>query len=366
MSEMVREDELFERWQRLDPIFIMGRQRTGTSIVWRALRAAGFFGFPEGHLWFDLVGCFARFRDPEYKQGLRQEIFTLGSGRRLELERRFALLIDGFHRNHLPSDLVRWVDKSPGRYSVVLAPMLAELFPQSQFIFVMRNPITTVNSAVNYVVKQETLEAARVFKIFRVTCEHWVQVMRTWRQVRPFLAGRYIEVVQEHIVEAPDQVAERISRFLGAPQCADAMANVFKTRRENTAFPNRGVGDFFYPMDWTDEQKAMLTDICGEEMRAWGYPLDFDYPAGPDLQRADAVELESMDKLGYYQWSGRRLDDRILVLERRLLDLERQLAEYRQLLTRIGEGRVMRVLNRVDRMLYRLGVRASGETKESF
>ena len=86
-SSLSPEDE--KRWQCLDPIFIMGRQRTGTSIMWRALKYAGFLGFPEGHLWFDLVGSFARLRDPTYLENLRRDIYTLGSGRNLVLEKRF-------------------------------------------------------------------------------------------------------------------------------------------------------------------------------------------------------------------------------------------------------------------------------------
>jgi len=70
--EMLDQSEIEERWRRLDPIFIMGRQRTGTSIIWRALQVAGFFGFPEGHLWFDLVESLARLRDPEFQKDIRQ------------------------------------------------------------------------------------------------------------------------------------------------------------------------------------------------------------------------------------------------------------------------------------------------------
>lgn len=126
-------------WEQLDPIFIMGRQRTGTSIIWRALRVVSFLGFNEGHLWLDLVEALARIRDPNYRRWLRQDIFTLGSGRDRVLEKRLAVAIDRFHRDLLPPELVRWVHKSPGVHCVQLAPMLSDLFPQAQFIFMRRN-----------------------------------------------------------------------------------------------------------------------------------------------------------------------------------------------------------------------------------
>jgi hypothetical protein len=319
--------------------------------MWRALRVAGFLGFPEGHLWFDLVESLARLRNPEHQKRLRQGIFTLGSGRNLMLERRFALMIDQFHRDLLPPDLVRWVDKSPGVHPVRLAPMLAELFPRAQFIFMQRNPITTVNSAVHYVPKNVKSavavnpDAEKPLHTYRAVCQHWVRVAKLWRQVRPMLVGRYIEVAQERIVETPDKVAENLAEFLDIPQFAEAIADLFRSRRENTAFPDRNVDDFFYPVNWTGEQQAVLIEICRGEMTIWGYPLDFQHPGGPD--RAPVMDAEPMDMATYCQW----LEHQNEVLYRG------ELAACREILARINQGRVMRVLNAMNRLLRRLGPR---------
>jgi len=329
--------DLDQRWRRLDPVFIMGMQRTGTSIIWRALRVAGFRGFPEGHFWLELVEPFARFRDPDYKAYLRQEIFALGSGRNRELEKRFALMIDRFHRDTLSPDPRRWVDKSPGRYSVAAAPMLAELFPQAQFVFTMRNPITTVNSAI-----------AQHPQNFNLVCRNWVKIMETWRRVRALLGERYIEIVQERIVEEPELVAAQLAEFLGAPEFAGAVARTFTSRRENTSFPNRVVGDFIYPVNWTKMQKRVLADVCGAEMAIWGYPLAFETPAGPEPVNEPECHAQPMDWAAYYNWFGHQAQDRVLALET-------ELEKHRELLHRIGEGRVMQLLNKMDRILVFLG-----------
>ena len=348
--EIWSQSEIEEQWQQLNPIFIMGRQRTGTSIMWRALRTAGFLGFPEGHLWFDLVESLARLRDPEHQKRLRQEIFTLGSGRNLVLEKRFALMVDQFHRGLLPPDLVRWVDKSPGVHPVRLAPMLAELFPRAQFIFMLRNPITTVNSAAHYIPKnvKPTVainpDAEKPLRVYRAICRHWVRVMELWRQVRPMLADRYIEVAQEHIVENPDKIAALLAEFLGIPQFAQAIGDVFQSRRENTAFPDRDVDDFFYPVDWTDEQKTVLTEVCLDEMTVWGYPLDFQRPGGPDPTHVMGADSEPMDVTAYYQW----LEHQNELLYRG------ELAACKESLARINQGRVMQVLNAMNGLLRRL------------
>lgn len=352
-QEIPRQSEIEERWRSLNPIFIMGRQRTGTSIMWRSLRAADFRGFPEGHLWFDIVEAFARLRDPTYQENIRQDIFTLGSERNYVLEKRFAVMMDQFHRDLLGSDLGRWVDKSPGIHAVQAAPMLAELFPRAQFIFMLRNPITTVHSTIHYVPKNRDRAAAveqddeeTLYRI-RVTCRHWVRVMESWRQVRPLLAGRYIEVPQEHLVETPVGIAERLAEFLGIPGYAEAIAEVFQSRRENTAFPEKEVKEFFYPVNWTDEQEAVLTDICQDEMEVWGYPLDFQRPSGPDLPPVADDDVGLVDMLSYCRWLEIQGQNQKYI----------ELAAYREALARINQGRLMRVLNGLDRFLRRVGLR---------
>ena len=323
-------DEVY--WQQLDPIFIFGRQRTGTSIMWRALRVAGFLGFPEGHLWYDLIEPFAWWRDPDYKPYRQQDIFAVGAGRNFLLEKHVALLLDRFHRDQLSPDLVRWVSKSPGADPIRVAPMLAEIFPRAQFIFMQRNAITTVDSTVEYELRNYGQRDTDF--VFRTTCRNWTRVARLWRWIRPLLAGRYIEVPQERIVSNPDQVACQVMEFLGAPQWTDAVADVFKSTRENTAFPEKSVDDFMYAVNWTDEQKQTLADACGSEMALWGYQLDFQHPGEPELPLVGSVEAEPPfgDMDAYYHWMQK-------------YGIQQELRDCKELLSRIRQGRVMRVLN---------------------
>ena len=337
-----------ENWQQLDPIFILGRQRTGTSIMWRALRVASFLGFPEGHLWYDLIKPFAWWRDPAYKAYLRQDIFTLGAGRNHLLEKQVALLIDRFHRDLLPPETVRWVSKSPGLDPVLVAPMLAEIFPKAQFIFMKRNAITTVHSTINYVSRERNGNIDTAF-VCRYTCENWVKVMKMWRQLRPLIAGRYIEVAQEHIVSDPGGVACQVTDFLGASQWSEEVAGVFKSTRENTAFPDRQVGDFIFAVDWPDEQKQTLVDICGPEMAVWGYPLDFQHPGGPGPAKAVPAGETPLDGLSaYYRWVQE------WEAKQRAYNLWQELQMHKGLLAQINQGRVMRVLNAFGRLRKRL------------
>ena len=188
-------DDIDARWQQLNPVFVRGMQRSGTSIMGRALRRMNIAGFGEGHLWFDLVEPFTQLRDPAYHPHLREDEYALGQGRVAQLEKYIAVALDQFHRDHLSSDLKRWMDKSPGAEAVRIAPLLAELFPRSQFIFMYRNGITNVHSGIKF--------WADYPGIFQVMCQGWTETMSAWREVRKSLRGRYIEIAQEIVCSIP-------------------------------------------------------------------------------------------------------------------------------------------------------------------
>lgn len=345
-------------WAALDPIFIVGRQRTGTSVVWRALREAGFNGFAEGQLWLELAEPFCRLHDPLYASDLRQPYFALSQGRLRELERRFALMIEGFQRRHVTPETKRWVDKSPGPTAIRLSPVLGRLFPKSQFVFTYRHPVATVLSAEAYVARhdptvREPGPAKEAF--FEATCGHWLRSMASWRYVRQLLEGRYLEIAQEHIAEQPSRVARELMTFLGAPEAAESVTEVFRSLRENTAFPDRAAGDYGYAPRWSEERRRLLARICGEEAARWGYTLSFDRPGGPDLRRQAADTPPPPTMAEYYHWAD-------LEGNERARELEAELRAVRALIERIASGRLMRLMNGAQALLRRARNRLQAES----
>jgi len=264
--------DLEQKWQQLDPIFIRGMQRSGTSVVATALGSIGLTRFGEGHLWFEVLEPFSRFRDPGYCASLKRDTFTLGQGRNLLLEKQIALAIDRFHRDNLPEEPTRWVDKSPGPPGVEAVPMLARAFPRSQFIFMVRSGVATVHSGRRLWSERRG--------IFRKLCRNWRRVMSTWRQVREELGDRYVEIRQEELAVDPERTAAELTEFLGLPEHREEVAEWFRSRRVNTAFPDRAPGDYGYEVDWSDEEKAFFVAACGEEMSAWGYAIPWQRGAG--------------------------------------------------------------------------------------
>ena len=283
-------DEIDAHWQRLDPVFVRGMQRSGTSVMARALQQLGVLGFGEGHLWFELVKPLERLLDPSYCPTLRDDSYALGQGREVHLARLTAVCLDRFHRENLPKELTRWMDKSPGAEPVRVAPLLADLFPCSQFVFVLRSGITTVYSGCRL--------WAHDPGVFERLCAEWKETMSAWREARQRLDGRYVEVRQEEMAANPRSTAAILTDFLNVEESLPAVASVFATERVESAFPDKAAGDYDYRPQWTLQQKAHFTDVCGEEMEIWGYELDFDSPgvartetSEPDLRCAPPVTL---------------------------------------------------------------------------
>ncbi|MDY7078946.1 MAG: sulfotransferase [Chloroflexota bacterium] len=326
-------DDIDARWQQLNPVFVRGMQRSGTSIMGRALRRMNIAGFGEGHLWFDLVEPFMQLRDPAYHSHLREDEYALGQGRVAQLEKYIAVALDQFHRDHLSSDLKRWMDKSPGAEAVRIAPLLAELFPRSQFIFMYRNGITNVHSGIKF--------WADYPGIFQVMCQGWTETMSAWREVRKSLRGRYIEIAQEDMASQSLKTAICLTNFLGMPESRYSVVDLFCSNRVLSSFPDKNPGDYHYQIDWRPEQKAHFIEMCQEEMEIWGYEINFDSLgfARDVLPLPDGLVAIISD-----------LNQR----DARIAELEREYQALREHLARVEQGRVMRLLNWLHRWKPRL------------
>ena len=269
---------IHERWQTLDPIFIRGAQRSGTSILSLALASLGINSFGEGHLWDEVLLPFETLSDVSYLPDYRHESYTLGSEGLSSLRKYIAVAIDDFHRHLLDSGARRWADKSPGAVAVQRANSVAESFPKCQFLFVYRNPIATVHSGIHYWPDQPN--------IFETMCQVWTETMSAWRAARDTLAGRFLEISQENIASDPEKIAAEMAAFLDLPFpeiAAPQIAEVFQTSRHVSSFIGKSPADCRYEIDWTSDQRKQFVDLCGYEMECWGFDIDFDAPGPPKI-----------------------------------------------------------------------------------
>ena len=273
--------EIESRWRALDPVFIRGMQRSGTSIMARALQRLGILGFGEGHLWFEALKPMTRLLDPEWMPPLRLQPMALGEGRERVLAAHVALAIDDFHRSHLDPAISRWLDKSPGTDPITVAPALAATFPGAQFLFLHRNPISVVDSGLR--------KWGDDLQTFERLCREWRQTMRAWREARARLGGRALELSQHDLASAPRETARRLCAFLGQVPGEQAVFEVLARTRTLSSFPDRPPGSYGQAVGWSAAREARLVTLCSEEMAIWGYSADFERPSGPEPAAAIAA-----------------------------------------------------------------------------
>jgi len=133
----------------------------------------------------------------------------------------------------------------------------------------------------------------------------------------------------------PDEVAVALTNFLGVPDHRDSISDLLRSKRANSAFPDRSPGDYHYQIDWTDEQKAYFIETCQEKMEAWGYEMDF----GPF--EGVQVKTSAPDR--------QLVETEVDLRDTRIEELEHECQALREHLREVEQGRVMRLLNWIQK-----------------
>ncbi len=251
-----------------EPVFILGAARSGTSALAQSLLKTGYYeGFQEGHL-LDLAGTLLGAIRTHYERNgeetsrdtliAKVPIRVLDHGTKDQFRGIANLLF--------PSG--RWIDKTPRREMIKTAPLLREIWPNAKIVFLKRRAIENISSRVT---KFSSIA-------FSESCKDWADIMRDWRQVREKLGGAAIELDQLDMALRPQWVAKGLGGFLGLPSIiCDRLGKLLESERpERTSARFGGVLDFA-SLDWDEERRSQFLELCGEELRAYGYGLGKDY-----------------------------------------------------------------------------------------
>jgi hypothetical protein len=251
------------------PIFLGGQRRSGTTLMRTILnRHPHIACMPECHF-FQEEGFELFFRHLLERRNELFERMRIGTA---EMDRAVAAFLDSmFTSQRLHCRAGRWAEKSPE--NILRIDYLFRLFPEAQFIHLIRDPRDTLCS-----MKQQaaTYKPNWVKFTAEVTAPEWVRCIQAgvpWRD-RP---DRYLEVRYEDLARQPEDTVRRVLDFLGEPGCSSVLDTtgdrVRATKGGNDHKPifTNSIGR--WTRDLSGQEVACIEAIAGETMSALGYPL---------------------------------------------------------------------------------------------
>jgi hypothetical protein len=274
--------------QANDPVFIVGCERSGTTMLRLMLDSHPSLAIPnESHFIVSLypAGWLAARRSPvqTLERVLEDESFA-----RWELDPMVVRQLATVTRPSSYADVIRtvfaayaaregkprWGDKSPTYLARI--PLLAELFPGAQFIHIIRDGREVAASLASQAWGPPTAIAGAAM---------WKTRVREGRRAGSRLPpGRYMEVRVEQLVDEPEQVLRTICGFLHE-EFAPGMLDYHRTRGEQIRSIKRG-----YPI--TDHRHLSLPPTRG--LRDWRAGL-----TATDQLTVEAAAQPLLQELGY-------------------------------------------------------------------
>ena len=271
-----------------NPVFVIGSPRSGTSVLpWALAHHFDFWTTEETEF---IHGLFGEGEAVKVYADLCEKKRTFITHHGVDHKEFFSSL--GLGLNALISSRSegrRWVDQSPGY--TTMAWTLADMFPGSYFIHVLRDGRAVVNSMLHFAdhaaadVPKEALPPWAIdFEAAVRTWTHYVEFALKFCEGNP---DRTITVRNEDLVENPEAEFRRLFEFLGTSDNTQP-AKFFKNSRINSSFgplvwgtetKDRAVRRATAAgawRDWSDEQRAVFSDIAGDLLRTLEYPVDSD------------------------------------------------------------------------------------------
>ncbi|MBY5921253.1 sulfotransferase family protein [Ferrimonas balearica] len=253
--------------------FVVGSPRSGTTAVGNGIQAAlQVESHGESHLaelYQSLVEHSINFVTAS--SAARNSGTLANAVTPLEMK---ALLLDSLrqlHRVYYGSQII--IDKTPGIPMIRALPLLYQLYPQAKVVFCRRRALENV--------------ASRLKKFpgltFEEHCKQWRNTFHQWYSSREHvhqIVGRrnwFLMIEQKELQDGMEKEVARIARFLGFSEAQQQLMvgylNHHSPEQTNTQKSVKSLEE----MPWSDDEKALIKQICGIEMSRQGYAFGSDY-----------------------------------------------------------------------------------------
>ncbi len=251
--------------------FVIGSPRSGTSILaWAVAQHPDMCTGPEADFpyYFGQSGEFDRVWDLCTK---REDGWMVRHG--VEREEYLACLGLGldqlFQRR---SEGRRWVDSTPA--NVLVGPRLALLFPNAQFLHIVRDGRFVVSSLMKSGFDHPSA------KDFTLATQTWADYVKAGRAFEKASPERVLEVRQERLESEPESVMKDVQEFLGLEH-SDKLAEYLRTHRINSSYGNTPRENLLETKpasvpktpwkDWAASEKVTFSKIAAATMVELGY-----------------------------------------------------------------------------------------------
>jgi hypothetical protein len=330
---------------RLDPIFVIGYMRSGTTMLRLMInkhpdlfvpRESAYFQrlpmkYPDRmHQVQDIdklvksvpIGSYGRLLDKEYFRKLLQENLPAGNNVLL------ACLYQAYAVS-LGNNDVRWGDKKPQHWQFVYC--LREWYPDAQFIHIVRDPRDVIASIEDYtrnknvkLTNQQYIFNGQLLPSHIVLAWHWQYEFKTMSEQAQILGDqRYLMIKYEELVAEPSYHAERICHFLNCKtEFIDEMLKFREDAKNKKIRDDSSDSISPHNLETTKEvnqqrigrYKATLTEqqigdiefICGDIIKEMGYE-----EISTNISVARRAYINSLCNLLLLAWKGLRATRRI-------------------------------------------------------
>ena len=259
------------------PIFVLGCNRSGTSMLRRVLDSHPNIACPPETKF--ILSLNALFEHPQSLRGLRSMGF-----RRPEVVKRLRRFVEGFYRDYARENKKRrWADKTPNYHECL--PLLDELFEGTPlYLAIVRHPFDVARSLEGYSPKIASAfpELDGYVDEERPRpglCAFWNEVNMNILNFAPSVEGRIKAIGYEALTAAPREVLPKVFSFLGEDWDERVLSfNNFahdrgfedpKVRRTDRILSNSGKFGA-----WGRDERLTLATLAADAMTALGYEID--------------------------------------------------------------------------------------------